>query len=256
MINLEGVTAVRRRIAEIEQTFGNPQNMLQGADFASNLRNEIEKMKNSAKVDRTTATNAVDAAAKGVGTSLPVEPNLPQVKAPTAQIETAGVNMNRTDVGADGDNIVAPEFAQPDGEEYTAPSAYDEAVKTAAGSDDVTRFLTEAAARYGLDSRLVSAIAQVESSGNQLAISPAGAIGVMQLMPDTAAALGVDPYDLESNIDGGAKYIKSLLNDFGGDVRKAVAAYNAGPNAVRNYGGVPPYAETQNYVSKVLDLYQ
>ena len=255
MISLDGVTAVRRRIAEIEQTFGDPRNMLQGADFASNLRSELEKMKNAAKVERPEAidkTNALDDVTKAAST-LPTMPNVPQMDA-----------ASFADSGSDGQNanVFDAEFARdrgfsvPSGDEYIEPSVYDDAVKTTAGSDDVTRFLTEAAQRYGVDSRLVSAIAEVESSGNQAAISPVGAIGVMQLMPDTAAALGVDPYDAEENIDGGARYIRDLLNDFGGDVKKAVAAYNAGPNAVKAYGGVPPYAETQNYVSRVLDLYR
>ena len=78
----------------------------------------------------------------------------------------------------------------------------------------------------------------------------------MQLMPETAAGLGVNPYDAAQNIDGGTKYLKSLLDTFGGDVRKAVAAYNAGPEAVKRYGGVPPYQETKQYVDRVLDLYR
>ena len=75
-------------------------------------------------------------------------------------------------------------------------------------------------------------------------------------MPDTAAALGVNPYDTKSKIEGGAKYLRQMFDTFDGDIRKAVAAYNAGPNAVKNYGGIPPYRETQNYVNKVLDIYR
>ena len=101
----------------------------------------------------------------------------------------------------------------------------------------------------------MSAVAETESGGNQDAVSAAGAIGVMQLMPDTAAGLGVNPYDKQQNIEGGARYIRQMLDTFGGDVQKAVAAYNAGPQAVRDYGGVPPYRETQNYVNKVMDIY-
>ena len=78
----------------------------------------------------------------------------------------------------------------------------------------------------------------------------------MQLMPDTAASLGVNPYDAAQNIDGGAHYLRQLLDSFGGDVKKAVAAYNAGSQAVRDYNGVPPYKETENYVDEVLDLYR
>ena len=78
----------------------------------------------------------------------------------------------------------------------------------------------------------------------------------MQLMPGTAQSLGVDPYDKQQNIEGGVKYLRQLLDTFGGDVAKAVAAYNAGPQAVKNYNGIPPYGETQNYVNKVLDIYR
>jgi soluble lytic murein transglycosylase-like protein len=99
-------------------------------------------------------------------------------------------------------------------------------------------------------------VAEVESNGDQDAVSSVGAIGVMQLMPDTAASLGVDPYNKQQNIEGGAKYLRQMLDTFGGDLKKAVAAYNAGPGAVKDYGGVPPYKETQNYVSKVLDIYR
>lgn len=117
-------------------------------------------------------------------------------------------------------------------------------------------FMDNAAKKYNIDSRLLSAVAEVESGLNPDAISGAGAIGVMQLMPDTAAALGVNPYDTKQNIEGGAKYLRQMLDTFGGDVSKALAAYNAGPNAVKSYGGIPPYAETQNYVSNVLDIYR
>ena len=120
----------------------------------------------------------------------------------------------------------------------------------------LSSLIDAAAHKYQVDPKLVAAVAEVESNGSQSAVSSAGAIGVMQLMPDTAASLGVDPYDKQQNIEGGAKYLRQMLDTFGGDVKKAVAAYNAGPGAVRDYGGVPPYKETQNYVSKVLDIYR
>lgn len=122
--------------------------------------------------------------------------------------------------------------------------------------ESLSSLITNAAKKYQVDPKLVSAVAEVESGGRQEATSAAGAVGVMQLMPDTAASLGVNPYDKRENIEGGAKYLKEMLDLFGGDVKKAVAAYNAGPAAVKNYGGVPPYKETQNYVNKVLDIYR
>ena len=107
----------------------------------------------------------------------------------------------------------------------------------------------------GLESLIVRHLVEVNGY-EQGAISATGAVGVMQLMPETAESLGVNPYDAAQNIDSGAKDLKQMLDTFGGDVRKAVAAYNAGPEAVREYGGVPPYSETQQYVSSVLDLYR
>ena len=123
-------------------------------------------------------------------------------------------------------------------------------------SGDTNSLIKEAAARYQVDPRLVAAVAQTESGGNQEAVSPAGAVGVMQLMPETAAGLGVNPYDKRQNIEGGDKYLRQMMDTFGGDVQKAVAAYNAGPQAVKEYNGIPPYRETQDYVNKVLDIYR
>jgi soluble lytic murein transglycosylase-like protein len=109
-----------------------------------------------------------------------------------------------------------------------------------------------AAARHGLDPALLKGLIRQESNFDPSARSPAGASGLTQLMPGTAAALGVrDPLDPAQAIEGGAKYLRQQLDRFGGDVTKALAAYNAGPGAVARYGGVPPFAETQGYVRRV-----
>jgi soluble lytic murein transglycosylase-like protein len=114
----------------------------------------------------------------------------------------------------------------------------------------------EVARTYNLDPKLLHAIAKVESNYNPRAVSPKGALGVMQLIPSTARLVGVsDPFDPRENIHGGARYLKYLLDKFG-DLTLALAAYNAGPKAVEAYGGIPPYAETQRYVRSVLSLYQ
>ena len=120
----------------------------------------------------------------------------------------------------------------------------------------VEELITQAATEYGVDPQLVKAIAIAESDMNQDEISPVGAIGVMQLMPETAEGLGVNPYDTNENIAGGTKYLKQMLDTFDGDVPLAVAAYNAGPGAVKRYGGIPPYSETKNYVGRVMDMYR
>jgi soluble lytic murein transglycosylase-like protein len=109
--------------------------------------------------------------------------------------------------------------------------------------------ITAAAKKYGLDPALLAGLVKQESGFNPNAGSPAGARGLTQLMPGTAAGLGVaNVLDPIQNLDGGAKYLRQQLDAFGGDVTRALAAYNAGPGAVQRYGGVPPYAETQNYV--------
>jgi soluble lytic murein transglycosylase-like protein len=109
-----------------------------------------------------------------------------------------------------------------------------------------------AAAKYGLDPAVLRGLIRAESNFNPNAGSPAGAQGLTQLMPGTAASLGVtNIHDPAQNIDAGAHYLRQQLDAFGGDVTKALAAYNAGPGAVKRYGGVPPYAETQAYVRRV-----
>jgi soluble lytic murein transglycosylase-like protein len=130
------------------------------------------------------------------------------------------------------------------------------AIPTTLGGGTATQYdaqITAAATKYGIDPALLKGLIRQESNFNAGAHSGAGAQGLTQLMPGTASSLGVtDASDPAQAIDGGAKYLKQQLDRFGGDPSKALAAYNAGPGAVAKYGGVPPYAETQNYVQKVL----
>jgi soluble lytic murein transglycosylase-like protein len=117
----------------------------------------------------------------------------------------------------------------------------------------VTTAIQTSASRHALSQALVAAVAWQESHMRQDAISPKGARGVMQLMPATAQKLQVNARDLSGNIDGGAAYLARMLDRFDGDIIKTLAAYNAGPEAVERYHGVPPYPETQAYVSAVLN---
>jgi soluble lytic murein transglycosylase-like protein len=121
----------------------------------------------------------------------------------------------------------------------------------------IDRLVSANAGAWGVDPALVKAIIANESGFDANATSKTGAQGLMQLEPGTAAELGVtDAYDPSQNISGGTRYIRGLLDRFHGDLRLAIAAYNAGPGAVVKYNGVPPYAETQQYVENVLDAYQ
>ena len=128
--------------------------------------------------------------------------------------------------------------------------------------DWITNAICYASAQYQVDPLLITAVMETESHfsfGTFYTTSSAGAIGLMQLMPDTASALGVNPFDPLDNVLGGASYLRTCLDDFAGygdyAVTDAVAAYNAGAQAVYNYGGCPPYAETQDYIVKVSDSY-
>jgi len=120
---------------------------------------------------------------------------------------------------------------------------------------DPRALVRAAAARAGLPAAFVESVARTESGFDPAAVSPKGAIGVMQLMPATAKAMGADANDPEQNIDAGAKLLRELLIKYNGDVVKALAAYNAGEPAVDRYQGVPPYPETQHYVNTVVNSY-
>jgi soluble lytic murein transglycosylase-like protein len=143
----------------------------------------------------------------------------------------------------------ATNFAQ------TLATAQTPAAATPTG-DGTTPFGAEidaAATRYGIDPGLLRGLVRQESGFDPRAHSGAGAMGLTQLMPATAASLGVtDPYDPVQSLDGGAHYLRQMLDRFGNDPAKALAAYNAGPGAVARFGGVPPYAETQNYVRNIM----
>jgi soluble lytic murein transglycosylase-like protein len=212
---------------------------------------------------------------RGVRAPLVVAWVLVALVAPGARAEIAvlsnGTTFKISSYRVEGESVV---LALKEGGEVGAPAALvmgfvpDEVIEEIAaavseaaaaepGGGDVRSLAIAAARRHGLDPDLVLAVVAVESAFRPDAVSPKGAQGLMQLMPRTAASLGVqDALDPAQNLDGGARHLRFLVDLYGGDLRQALAAYNAGQGAVKRHGGVPPYRETREYVKKVLKRYE
>jgi soluble lytic murein transglycosylase-like protein len=168
--------------------------------------------------------------------------------------ETAGASVRL--YTKDGvTEVPAASVASFEAEEVVAPPVMPPKVDAPLPVSDTRTLVRDAAIRSGLPPTLVESVARVESALRPEAVSPKGALGVMQLMPATARMLDADPHDTAQNIDAGARLLRELLIKYGGDVVKALSAYNAGEGAVDRYRGMPPYPETQDYVDKVIRTY-
>ena len=252
------ITQIQNRIAKLENQFAVNENTFDvnkvGADFQSKLDKEIERQDKVAETlkasveNKVAADNKISADNKIVGKSQPVNENEIINSAKVAEaLKSGAVAML---------NILSPDTLakKPAVEKLPADNKNLNQNFNQNQNSDTESLIKTAAQIAGVDPSIVRAVAIAESDMNQNAISPVGAIGVMQLMPETAAALGVNPYDERQNIQGGAKYLRQMLDKFNGNVPHALAAYNAGPGAVQKYGGVPPYKETQNYVGRIMDI--
>ncbi len=237
------IIQIQQRISNIQSQFADTENKLSvdsiNADFQSKLDHEIERQ------DKVQAAKE-DAAKEKLSSNLPVN-------------ENEIINAAKVAAALNSGNVATPDILAPiikrDAQSDLPPSMNDKDPKDRNFDQASTEeLILTAARRNGVSPDLVRAVAIAESDMNQNEISDAGAIGVMQLMPETAAALGVNPYDEKQNIEGGAMYLRKMLDKFDGNVSHALAAYNAGPGAVQKYGGVPPYRETQNYVGRIMDI--
>ena len=273
------VNQIRQRITEIEEKIG-----IGNGDFQARLEREIARQSAISPVQPTKAPTEIQPLP---GTKQPVNDNDAAISAKVAQaLRDQGIDVKDTPKNyLPGQEALPgglkPQTPQPQVTEPTQqPKPTTPEIKrrdipdtepqTPERDDKIFQdnyigknaevtptedLIMQTAYQYGVDPKLVRAIAIAESNMNQEEISDAGAIGVMQLMPSTAAYLGVNPYDKDENIDGGTRFIREMLDTFDGDVPLAVAAYNAGPGAVKRYGGIPPYPETQHYVNRVMDLF-
>jgi soluble lytic murein transglycosylase-like protein len=179
-------------------------------------------------------------------TKAPAEEDAVKAPAETALMPTEASVEKPAATSSSGKNLSGP----PDASEAISPNR-----QTSSNESQVIESsVLKAAGKYDLPPGLIKAVIRAESNFQVDAVSRAGAQGLMQLMPATAKELGVEnPFDIEQNIDGGACYLRKMMDSFGGDVKVALAAYNAGPGAVQKYGGtIPPYQETERYVNRVL----
>lgn len=162
-----------------------------------------------------------------------------------------GFGADSTRVDGDFQKILDSAYEKQYGQSSNAPS-----LGHNASHGEIDQLIDKYASQNNLDPDFVKAVVKQESGFNPKAKSHCGAMGLMQLMPSTAQGLGVkDAFDAEQNIYGGTKYLKGLMDRFGNNKELALAAYNAGPNAVKKYNGIPPYKETQNYVKNVMASY-
>ncbi len=262
---IEGLS-VLTRVQEVQQRIDAIEKQVGLKDFQATLEKEIAKQEKISQPAKMTEPMPLEKFLAKVRADEEFDNMLKAAReaarAEAAKAAAQAKTFEVFDFAGQPTNSYAPHYEifdeeYFDEEEYYDASLddfdyYDEEISYAPTTDEM---IETAARRNGVDADLVRAIGNAESNLNQDAISHVGAIGVMQLMPETAASLGVNPYDEQQNIEGGARYIRQMLDTFNGNLHKAIAAYNAGPGAVQKYGGIPPYGETQEYVGRVMDFY-
>jgi Rod binding domain-containing protein len=230
-------------------------------DIASSMYNKYASILGVQDTPKTQPAHSKDSSlpaipkgAIGPQLGLPeVSPNIQTKTAPMASPTTATPEIKLEPPPVSVTEPKADLTAVADKSTATASPLSKKAARQKAAINNYHDIITVAASANNVDPNLVKAVILQESGGNPNAISSKGAKGLMQIMDGTAKMLGVtDPFDIKQNIEGGVKYLADLINKFEGDIKNALAAYNAGPAAVKKYGGIPPYDETTDFVNSVM----
>lgn len=218
--------------------------------FSSMLQNLLSSSGQSNAMQRAVQMNAY--VNKYNNQWMPIEQNN-AVKNAAKEVQSFDTVLKNSASVKFGDLLTRPE-TKVNANIYTAQAAG--SIDRVSAREKIKGIVSKMSKKHGVDEKLVSALIKQESGFNPNAKSKVGALGLMQLMPSTAKGLGVtNPMDPEQNVDGGVRYLKSMLDKYNGNIILALAAYNAGPGAVDKYDGVPPYKETQNYVKSILSNY-
>ena len=243
LLNSGGKAQAMQRYAQLQNRVANFRNQINGPEIPQN-QNPIDTIYPNTRANVQSFENVLKASTTDFGSLLRgpqrmnVNANIIQKQNPTMSLNSALEELQNT-------RSV---------EEVQVPVLNID--RTSATKSQILGMISQIAEKHDVDEDLIKAVIKQESGFNTRAKSKAGAMGLMQLMPATAASLGVkDPFNPVQNVDGGTRYLKSMLDKYNGNVILALAAYNAGPGAVDKYDGVPPYKETQNYIRNILANY-
>jgi len=235
-----------------------PPNFVGNTSFANVLASYQKQISGSGGIQKIGLT-ASDYLANPVISKLPS--NDDSVPNPSATQDTANADLEKSANAKNSDTIDAPACKNSELASKISACSSDLPVEKPPQSkqiqpleaDPIEQSIRKAAAKYNLPTALIKAVIKAESNFDAGAVSSAGARGLMQLMPATAEELGVkNSFDIDQNIDGGSHYLRKMLDTFDGNIKQALAAYNAGPGAVQKYNGNVPYPETRNYVKRVM----